>query len=508
MDNANKRIARNTIYMYVRLLSTMVIGLYISRLALSILGVSDYGLYAVVGGVLAVFTFISGSLASATSRFFNIEMGKPNGDVNASFNINLTLHICFAIIVMLLAETIGLWYVYNHLNVADNKLDDAVFVYHISMFTVGLGIINTPYQSLLTAHEQFRFMAIVDIANSLLRLVCILLLTLAPANHLRFYSIIFVLTTISNFVAYHWVAYIRWRNIIRFRFVRGWKRYKAVLAFNNWNLLATMAYVANSSGCDLLLNAFFGTVMNGAFAVSKTVKQSIANFTGNFDNASAPQIIQSYAAGDKPRYTYLCNKIGRINILTFEFICFPLLIDLNFVLKLWLGHVPDGAFQLTYLSVIQGGISLTCGGIYNLINATGKIKWFKINVSFFFIICLPIAYGLFKIGFPPYTILVLFIIADIIQRAIQLVLMHYLLGFNSLSYAKEAYVRPLLIALIMSIGIYAYSLCNVTAPWGRVTAIFACAIFNTMLIYFIGLTRNERSKIVKACYARLHWENS
>lgn len=508
MDNANKRIARNTIYMYVRLLSTMVIGLYISRLALSILGVSDYGLYAVVGGVLAVFTFISGSLASATSRFFNIEMGKPNGDVNASFNINLTLHICFAIIVMLLAETIGLWYVYNHLNVADNKLDDAVFVYHISMFTVGLGIINTPYQSLLTAHEQFRFMAIVDIANSLLRLVCILLLTLAPANHLRFYSIIFALTTISNFVAYHWVAYIRWRNIIRFRFVRGWKRYKAVLAFNNWNLLATMAYVANSSGCDLLLNAFFGTVMNGAFAVSKTVKQSIANFTGNFDNASAPQIIQSYAAGDEPRYTYLCNKIGRINILTFEFICFPLLIDLGFVLKLWLGHVPDGAFQLTYLSVIQGGISLTCGGIYNLINATGKIKWFKINVSFFFIICLPIAYGLFKIGFPPYTILVLFIIADIIQRAIQLVLMHYLLGFNSLSYAKEAYVRPLLIALIMSIGIYAYSLCNVTAPWGRVTAIFACAIFNTMLIYFIGLTRNERSKIVKACYARLHRENS
>ena len=495
MESANKRIARNTIYMYVRLITIMVIGLYVSRLSIEILGVSDYGLYSVVGGVLAIFTFISGSLAGATSRFFNIEMGKPNGDVNASFNINLALHICFAIIVFALAESIGLWYIYNHLNIAANKLDDAVFVYHVSMFTVCLGIVNTPYQSLLTAHEKFGFLAIVDIINSLLRLVCVLLLTLASSHYLRFYSIIFALTTINTFVAFHWMAHARWRQTIRLKFVKGWGQYKKVLVFNNWNLLATMAYMANSSGCDLLLNHFFGTPMNGAFAVSKTVKTSIMNFTGNFDNASAPQIIQSYAAGNRQRYMQLCNKLGRINILMFEWMCFPLLIELPFVLQLWLGKVPEGAYELTFLSIIQGGIALTCGGIYNLINATGQIKWFKINVSFFVLICLPIGYFLFSIGMPYYSILMLLIIADIIQRAVQLILMHKILGFDSWQYAREAYMRPALIATIMALFMYFRSLLSINTAIGHLLFIATATLFTTTLVYTIGLTDRERNKM-------------
>lgn len=495
MDVANKRIAKNTVYMYIRLVTMMVVGLYISRLALEILGVSDYGLFAVVGGVLGIFTFISGSLASATSRFFNVEMGKKDGDVNASFNINLVLHVGLAILVLVLAETIGLWYVYFHLNIAEGKLDDAVFVYQVCMLTACLGIINTPYQSLLTAHERFRFMAILDIANSLVRLGCILLLTLFPSGGLRWYSIIFSLTTLSSFVVYHWMAYVNWRSIIKFRWVKGWSHYKGVLAFNNWNMLATMSYMANSSGADLLLNAFFGTTMNGAFAISKTVKQSIASFTGNFDSASAPQIIQSYAAHDVKRYTYLCNKIGRINLLAFEFLCFPLLIELDFVLHLWLGKVPEGAYGLTYLSIIQGGIALTCGGIFNLIHASGRIKWFKINVSFFFLICIPIGYVWLKMGGAPYTLLILFIVADVLQRVVQLVLLRSLLHFDAWRYAKEAYGRPLLIAAFLSLGLWLYPLLQVEAVSARIVAIIVCLLCTMTLICFVGLTKDERQQV-------------
>lgn len=495
MDVANKRIAKNTVYMYIRLVTMMVVGLYISRLALEILGVSDYGLFAVVGGVLGIFTFISGSLASATSRFFNVEMGKVDGDVNASFNINLVLHVGLAILVFVLAETIGLWYVYHHLNIAEGKLGDAVFVYQVCMLTACLGIINTPYQSLLTAHERFRFMAILDIVNSLVRLGAILLLSLAPSGGLRWYSIIFSLTTLTTFVAYHWVAYIEWRNIIKWRWVRGWEHYKGVLAFNNWNMLATMSYMANSSGADLLLNAFFGTTMNGAFAISKTVKQSIASFTGNFDSASAPQIIQSYAAHDVKRYTYLCNKIGRINLLAFEFLCFPLLIELDFVLHLWLGKVPEGAYGLTYLSIIQGGIALTCGGIFNLINASGRIKWFKINVSFFFLICIPIGYVWLKMGGAPYTLLILFIVADVLQRVVQLVLLRTLLHFDAWQYAKEAYGRPLLIAVIAIIGFVLHSQLQMETSMEKVATIVVCTLCTMVMIYFIGLTSDERHQI-------------
>lgn len=495
MASANTRIARNTIYMYIRLITTMVIGLYVSRLAIALLGVSDYGLFSVVGGVLAMFTFISGSLASATSRFFNIEMGKKGGDVNASFNINLVLHCAMAAIVLLLAESIGMWYIYHHLNVEPGKLDDAVFVYQVSILTACLGIVNTPYQSLLTAHEKFGFLAMVDTANSLLRLACVVGLTLLPEAGLRLYSLIFALTTATTFVAYHYKAFIDWRDTIRLRFVRGWGRYREVLVFNNWNLLATMAYMANSSGVDLLLNAFFGTPMNGAFAVSKTVKSSIMNFTGNFDTASAPQIVQSYAAGDRERYTYLCNKLGRINILMFELMCFPLLMELHFVLQLWLGNVPAGAYELTFLGIIQGGIALTNGGIFNLINATGRIKWFKINVSFFFLVCLPAGYCMFSLNMPYYSIVLLLIAADIAQRAVQLVLMRRLLGFDSLQYARKAYLRPAVIAAIMALFIYIRSQIVVDSAAMHLLIIAATAVLTIILVYTIGLTSGERKAL-------------
>lgn len=495
MASANTRIARNTVYMYIRLITTMVIGLYVSRLAIALLGVSDYGLFSVVGGVLAMFTFISGSLASATSRFFNIELGKKEGDVNASFNINLVLHCAMAAIVLLLAESIGMWYIYHHLNVEPGKLDDAVFVYQVSILTACLGIVNTPYQSLLTAHEKFGFLAMVDTANSLLRLACVVGLTLLPEAGLRLYSLIFALTTATTFVAYHYKAFLGWRDTIRLRFVRGWGRYREVLVFNNWNLLATMAYMANSSGVDLLLNAFFGTPMNGAFAVSKTVKSSIMNFTGNFDTASAPQIVQSYAAGDRERYTYLCNKLGRINILMFELMCFPLLMELHFVLQLWLGNVPAGAYELTFLGIIQGGIALTNGGIFNLINATGRIKWFKINVSFFFLVCLPAGYCMFSLNMPYYSIVLLLIAADIAQRAVQLVLMRRLLGFDSLQYARKAYLRPAAIAAIMALFIYIRSQIVVDSAATHLLAIAATAVLTIILVYTIGLTSGERKAL-------------
>lgn len=504
MDSANRRIAKNTAYMYLRLLTTMIVGLYVSRLALEILGVSDYGLFAVVGGVLAMFTFISSSLASATSRFFNTEMGRKDGDINASFNINLLLHICLALIIFSLAETIGLWYVNTKLNVQAGKLPDAIFIYQVSIITACLGIINSPYQSLFAANERFRFMALMDIINSIVRLGCVLMLSLYKGdNVLRLYSIIFSLTTANTFLVYHYMAHRNWATVIRYRFVRGWYRYREVISFGGWNVFATLAYMVRSSGSDLLFNSFFGTAMNGAFAISRTVNQNIMSFTGNFDSASAPQIIQSYAYGDRSRYTYLCNKIGRINILMFELLCFPLLIKLDFLLELWLGHVPKNAYILTYLNIIIGGMSLTCGGIYNLINATGRIKWFKLNTSIFFIACIPLGYVLFKVGFPAYSILVLFLFADILQRGVQLWLMNRLLNFDSWQYVREAYGRPMIIAIIASLGLFIHSFVAKESIIDSLISIIICVVLTVILIYAIGLKQDERATLKRVIFKRI-----
>lgn len=505
MNSQNKRIAKNTIYMYVRLFATMFIGLYTSRVVLQVLGVSDYGLFSVVGGILGMFTFICESLGSASSRFLNAEMGKKDGDVNKIFCVNVFLHTALSLIILVLAETAGMWYIYNKLTIDPGKLGDAIFIFQVSILTTCVGIINSPYSSLFTAHERFKFVAQFDIVNTLLRFGCILLLQFYHGDYvLRLYSLIMCLTTANTFVVYHWIARRDWPQIIKFRFVRGWGNYKEILAFGNWNLLYTLSLMARATGSDLILNRFFGTVMNGAFAISKCVNSYVLQFAANFDGASGPQIVQSYAAGNVERYTYLVNKMGRFAILLFMTAFFPLYIELEFVLKLWLGEVPDNAVLFTRLNLILAAVSLTGGGIVQLINASGKIKWFKIELSIFFLACIPIGYYMFRMGFPAYSMLVLFVIADVLQRIVQLILLKVILKFDALLFVREAYMRPALIAMIMSAVLWLYWQLDVENTWVKLLAIAGCTILNFSLIYSIGLTLGEKATVLPKVLSKLH----
>ncbi len=494
--SSNKVIAYNTIYMYIRLAVTLVIGLYTSRVVLLVLGISDYGLFNVVGGLLAMFTFISGSLNAASSRFFNVEMGKEDGDVNRSYNVNLLLHIVLAIITLILAETIGLWYIYNKLNIETGQLSNALFVFHVSIITACVGIINGPCSSLFSAFERFGFLAKFDIINTLIRLFGVILLQYYEGNVLRFYTIIMSLTTINSFVVFYWIAFRDWHDIIKLRFVRGWSYYKNVISFGGWNLLSTLALMLRTTGCDLIINSFFNTAVNGAFAVSKTVNNYITTFSTNFDSASGPQIIQSYSAKDYNRSTYLVNKLGRFCLLFFELAFFPLFIELNYILQLWLKEVPPNVLIFCKLNLLIAAVALTCGGLVQLVNASGKIKWFKINGSIFFVICLPIGYLLYLNGAPPYSILITFLCADIIQRIIQLILMKKIIGFDSWKYVVEAYGRPTVIALIMSMLIWGYSLLGVTSDSIRLISIICCFVVTAALVFVIGLTLGEKKKLV------------
>lgn len=494
-DN-NKKIAKNTIFIYFRLFTTMIIGLYSSRIVLQVLGVSDFGIFSVVGGVLAMFTFITASLGAATSRFFNVEMGKEHGDVNKIFNVNQLLHVVLAAIIFILAETIGLWYIYNKLVLPEGKLMDALFVYHVSIITVCLGIVNEPYSSLFSAHEKFGFLTTFDIANTLFRFACVLALLYLPGNSLRYYSIIMSLTTINTFLVFHVYAAHKWPHIIKLRFIKGWKNYKPLLSFSGWNLLSTVSFMARSSGSDLLLNSFFGTAVNGAYAISRSVNNYVGTFAANFDVASGPQIIQSYSSGNKERCNYLVNKLGRFSLLLFEVVFFPLYIELDFILHLWLGNVPDGVLTFCQINLILCGISLSCGGFTQLINASGKIKWFKIEFSFFFLVCIPIGYVLFKLGYSQYSLLILFIIADLLQRAVQMVLLKTILNFDSIQYMKEAYVKPIVIAIIMSFLLFGYSYLDIPNTFVRLLSIVVCFIITTAIVYYIGLTSGEKTKVV------------
>ena len=481
--------------MYINLFTTMAIGLYTSRVVLRVLGVSDYGLFNVVGGVLALFTFLQGSLGGATSRFINVELGKKDGNMNRIFNVCQFLHISLATIIILLAETVGLWYIYNYLNVAPEKLDDAIFIYQISIITVTLGIINTPYRSLFVSHERFLFTISLDIANTIFRLLLVFFMQYYDGNHLRFYAIAMSLTTVNTFVIYHWVAKRDWPSYIKWNFVKGWKNYKELLVFSNYNILSTLSFMARGTGSDLLINFFFGTAVNGAYAIAKSLSNYVSNFTGKFDGASGPQIIQAYSEGNYGRCYSLVNKIGKFCLLLFEWVFFPLIVELEFILHLWLGKVPEGAVEFCFANLLVLAVAFSGGGIVQLIHASGKVKWFKIQISFWFLICIPIGYILFTLRFPPITILYIFVIADIMQRITSLYLMKRILGFPSMTFVKYAYFRPFFVSIIMSIFVLLYKYCHIDGTFLKLFGIVFIFLINTIVIYYIGLTSNERIRI-------------
>jgi len=493
----NKRIAKNTMYMYIQFFVNLTVGLYTSRVVLQVLGVSDYGLYSVVGGVLAMFTFLSSSLAGATTRFLNYEMGVNGGDVNRAFNINVALHLFFALIVFVVAEIGGLFYIYNYLNVEDGKLGDAVFVFEVAIITSCLGINNTPYSSLFRAQEQFRFLAMLDIVSIIIRLGLIVMLKYYDGNTLRMYAVIMSLTTTAYFIIYRVVSKHRWPEIIKRKFIRGWHYYKNVLVFGWWNLLSTLAVMARTSGSDMLLNSFFGTAVNGAYALSRSVADYAINVSSYFEGASVPQITKAYSSNDTQRCSYLVNKMGRISLLLYLLVFFPLYIELDFVLHLWLGEVPDGVLLLCQINLILGFVSLTSSGVVTYINATGEIMWFKILMSSLLILCIPIGYVLFRFGMPYYVLPILFIAADLIHRVFQFVLLKKITNYDVVAYIKEAYTRPFAVILIMSIVLFLYNITGFgSTPFLKLAAIGICFMMTAMLVAYVGLKKNEREKIV------------
>lgn len=493
MNEANRRIARNSLFIYLRIVSMVVVGLYLSRVVINLLGPSDFGLFAVVGGLMGLCAFITGSLANATSRFLNVEMGLEHGDVNRCFNVNVLLHAVLALIIFVVAETAGLWYVLHGLNVEAGRLGHAVFVYQVSILTTCLGVLSSPYQSLFQAKERFRFIALLDIINIFVRLGCVLMLTLYDGAYtLCLYSVIYSLTSVNTFVIFFLTSRRLWPAAVRLRFVRGWHHYRATLSFSSWNLLSALATTGRSSGSDLLINAFFNTVVNGAFAIGKSICTYIFLFSANFDSAAAPQIIQSYTQGDMGRVTFLVNHMGRYNLLLFMLVLFPLWIELDFVLHLWLGVVPEGTLSFVRLYILVAGVALTSGGIGPLQRAYGRIKWFQIELSVFFLLCLPVGYVLFAIGCPPYTILVCFVVADILNRTVQLVLIRHLIGYDALGFVRSAYLRPAVIAALMSGVLWLYSHCPAAGAGGKCAAIAACFVLTALLVFFIGLNSAER----------------
>lgn len=501
-SNDNKRIAKNTIYIYIRILVTTLVGLLTTRYVLQLLGVSDFGLYKVVGGILGLLGIVNGALSMTTTRFINFEMGKKGGDVNRIFNICQYMHTGLALIILLLAETIGVYYVLNVLNVAPDKRTDAMFVFQVSTVVSCLGIMNVPYSSLLLAFEKFGIEAAMSIFNTFFKLLIVITLFHIPGNTLRYFAFGMSLITLITFIVYHYIAYRKWPHVVKLIKIPPRKEFRDLFIYNNYNMLSSLSIVCRSQGSTLLINYFFGTLVNGAFAVAYSIQQYVLTLTDNIDRAAAPQIVQNVSKGDEDRSGSLVNSIGKISILIMELAYFPLALEIGAILKLWLGNVPEGAETFCQYTLLVAVVAATSAGMGQVINASGKIKWFKIQMATLYVLVIPVAFILFKMGCPPYTILLLFVISDLMSRINQLILMKRILKYDVMGFIKHAYLPPIKVFGIMLVYCILYKMLPINGFLIHLAG-FALTLLVTALVeYYVALTKDEKGKVTDLIVSR------
>lgn len=502
-SQANKRIAKNTLVIYGQLILRMFLGLFTSRLALEALGVSDFGLNSVVGGVVVLFTFISNSLSGTTIRFINVERGKPDGDLNKVFNVCNVLHIAMAIFLFVLLEAGGVYYIHHYLNVDPGKEADAMFVFQVSTVMCCLGIINVPFASLFNATEKFLFTAMVAISVKVVQLMLLFWLLTYEGNRLRAFALIETLTTLTSFVIYHYYAYRRWLEVVKWKFVQRWNLYKEVLSFSFYNLISTLASMARGQGSMLLINFFFGTIVNGAFAVAKTVERNLWPFALIFYNASAPQITQSYSAGDMERVYYLTSRVAKYSLLMMMLAFFPMWAELEFILHLWLVKVPEGALVFCQIILLMVFVAISEGGLGNVINSSGRIGKFNMVYSLITLSCIPIGFIVLKGRAQAYMILIVFLIADVVWRVVQLCMVHCILHFPVRKFCFRTYLPVARACLFVVICLIVTSHFHIDSPIWHICHLFLIFLLTTLSAYYFGLHKHEREKLISQFSRRL-----
>lgn len=493
------RIAKNTVIIYIRMAITIVVGLITSRLVLQALGASDVGIYSAVGSTVALVGVITSALAATTIRFMNIEMGKADGQPDRMFNICHTVHLGGAALILLILETIGIWYIRTKLNVPPGKEADAMFVFQVSTIVACLGIANVPFQSLFTVHEKFGIVAIVDIVNTLVKLGLVLLLFFLrdTQNGLRIYAVMMSVATWTSFIAYHWMGKRRWPEIVRWKPVREKAAYREVLVFSNYNLLSSTAIIFRSQGSNMLINFFFGTTTNAAYFYAYTLQNYVNQFVSIFDSASAPQITQHVGAGQAKTAFLLARRSCRICLLLFLMLFFPLWAELEFLLGLWLGNkMPLETVVMSRWTLIIAAVAITSAGLVQLINAFGRIKWYKIEISILYVLCLPAGYFLFKAGYPAWTILACFALADLLNRIIQFILLWAQERFPVGQFLRGAYLRPLMISILMSGYVMLYRRLTLTGFWAHAAGFAVTFLVTCLVIWIVGVKKDERRKIL------------
>lgn len=394
--NNNKRIAQNALFLYIRMLLSIAISLYTSRVVLQVLGEENYGIYGLVGSVVAMFTFLNTAMSGATARFLTHEMAKENKEnLRDTFNSALIIHIGIALLILILAETIGLWFLHNKLVIPEERMFAAEIVYQLSVASMIITITQVPYNATIIAHEKMDIYAYVELLNVTLKLVIVYILLIGNFDKLILYATLVL--CVSALIAFIYRIYcVKHFDETHIRFVYRPAIIKPMLGFSLWDLYGNMSVTSRQQGTNFILNMFFGVVLNAASGIATMVQGIISGFSGNILQAFRPQIIKSYAVKEYTRMENLISNAIKFSVLMLMIISVPLCIEIDYIMTLWLGDVPQYAPIFCRILLIMNIFGVINNILTISIHATGKVKTLSFMAGTIALLNLPIIYILFR----------------------------------------------------------------------------------------------------------------
>lgn len=494
----NKRIAKNTIFMYVRMIFVMVVSLYTSRVVLHTLGVEDYGTYQVVGGIVGFLSILNTTLSTGTSRFLMFELGAGDKErLQKTFSTLLNAHYALATVVVILAETIGLWFVYNKLIIPANRMNAAIVTYHISVLTAFFGLTQTPYSASIKSHERMDIYAYTSIIEVSAKLLIVYLLAISPIDKLVFYALLLAIVSIAMMIFYRWYCVHKFQEC-RYSFSFDKKIFIQVTSYCGWNLFSNTAGVLNSQGMIILLNMFFNPGVVTALSVATTVKNAANSFVENYRVASVPQIVKQYAAGDFENSKKLVLSSTKYSYFLLFLMGLPIFLVSPELLMIWLKIVPDYSVIFLRFIIVICFFELFNGGFYTAINAVGRIREYSIIYPTVMFLCFPVVYFSFKMDYSPIAVTVVMLVANAIISLIVMPLLVVKIANYSFKEIYDLFKTCLFVTLpSLPIPFMVYYFLQGEGIWMKFLLTTVTSVANVVLcVWFIGIDHEMRSRII------------
>ena len=494
----NKRIAKNTLLLYFRMLLIIIVGLYTSRVVLNTLGVSDYGIYNVVGGIVAMLAFLNSAMVAASQRFISFELGTGNIEkLKKVFCTSVSIHIALAGIIFLIAETIGLWFVNTHLNIPAERMEAANWVYQCSILTLLLTVVSVPYNSCIVAHEHMKAFAYVSIVEAVLKLLIVYLLLLGNFDKLILYAILVVGVALIIRLIYGIYCKLHFEECT-YRFVLDKQLFREMFAFAGWSVIGNLGFSFREQSANIILNWFCGATINAARGIAMQVNGIISNFSNNLIMALAPQITKQYAAGEIKESIALVYAGCRYSFYLLALISIPVWINIDYLLNLWLGIVPQYTADFLRLTLVTSMINAMSVPIAIGIRATGKIKSFQIATCIILFCELPLSYWILSNGCKPYmamypTIALMF--ADLFVRF--LILKKQIPAYSLKHFVFAIAGKNFLLFILgLTLSLFICKGLNQGLFSFLLSSTISCTLIG-IILYFLGLTAKEKSIINK-----------